>query len=289
MRTTFNFYKVSKHQRRSGFLLILVIAMLAIITLSTVQLANITMRQAIQARAAEQQLQTHWRNLTLERAAFQHAPALLAVQPLGAPSANRAQAASAIQVVVRIDSKDYGVTLEREAGKLPFGALLERFPPNKVAEFARPLLNPSLSFQVLGDRPFTHRPADLASILVSASANQNAALASRMASQRLSLAGRDKLSLAVTDQETLDALWRILFSKPAPKNLLLVRKSGKNIDESLSLAGLRESELAVARQWVTDRDDTYSVWIEQIQPTYAPLRHSVRWGTAPFNYSSADY
>lgn len=280
---------VNQHRRRTGFLLVLVIAMLAIITLTTVQLANMTMRQAILARDAEQQLQAHWRNLTLERVAFQHAPALLEATSQEVAFANRTQALPSAQVLVRIGSKDFSVTIQDESGKLPLGALLEAFPPSQVTEAARPLLDPSLAFRDLGEQPLPSRPSNLTQLVFSENAFPDFVLVSRKASQRLTLAGRDKLSLANTDQETLDVLWHILFDKPAPRSLLMGAVANHNHVESLSLAGLRESELAIARQWTTNRSDVYGVWIEQVRPTYIPQRQTIRWGAAPYSYATTDY
>jgi hypothetical protein len=183
------------------------------------------------------------------------------------------------------------VSVADESAKLPIGALLAALDANRVLDASENLLPAGFRFRPIDQLDTERGFNDLTQLVQgTATSNESPLEVAHAAGTRLTLWGPDKLGLKRASPETLDSLWRALFQRPAPTQLHELRESAGDEVDVLSQLALRETELSLARQWMSSRTSHYSVWIIPQPPSLSPAAFCIQWGSkSSLNHRRIEY
>ncbi|MEM6473735.1 MAG: hypothetical protein AAF802_29520 [Planctomycetota bacterium] len=265
-----------RHQQRSGFLLVTVVTMLAVVTLMLSQLASRSMRTAQQAVLQEHELQKRWATYSIRTAALENARELLRAESL-----RTGRHASSVRRRVVVDGQSYDLLISDESAKVNLPVVRLALGTEATESLVRSLTtsrlrpnqqvnNPEL---LLGKR--WEDWFDAESIAATASTRELA-----RGTSQLTLWGSQKLNVSTCSPQAIEGLWRALLSRPVPEELLEVSAEfpAPALSAVLARLSLRESELNAVRPWLTTESDCYSVWVFPSADSTAKSEFAVEWG-----------
>lgn len=277
----------SPSQRR-GFLLILVVVMIAICVMIMSRIASSSLRQAALANEEEREMRNRWASISLGRFGMQHA-VRIPVQPYGH---SKHEAPQSTLLKVHLANKNWRLHVANEAGKVPVARLAARYDETVCNQIVDSLIAHS-KYPVDIELRFPQRGARIADpnhpISTAASYRWEHWLhrwesteTVVHATEKLTLWGNGKINLRQASPETVDVMWRQLFGRSAPRNLALVlnHPDSSNIEQVISAIALRESQAQTARDWFTLRGECYSSWVFCEDDRRFRTSLFVQWGSS---------
>ncbi len=281
--------RIGQRQRRKhggqGFVLLVVIVMIAVATLILARLSSASLRLASTAVAEERLMRQSWAETSLRRHCLNSAETLLS-ESVGIASGNAE--AGVIWKDVELADHKWRVMISDESSKLNLRHFATSFDSHTVADAIE-------SLQVSG-LPVHARQSEDGSIqsdshrwdewLETTDIEPGARIRSSdgkliaEATQSITLWGDGRLNVIRCAPQTLDYLWRNLFGRNAPSKLhdLHGQTPSPTANQTLSMLGLRDSDLAVAREWVGTRSHCFSVWIFPQTKRQSNVSFFVEWG-----------
>lgn len=248
-------------RRRSGVILVLVLLMIALCAAISSQIATRVIRLSGQAADAQKEAQHRWAAVSLRRTCLELAPALLTVQD-GATDRQLQKRSFSILLSGNL----FEVTVQDESAKLPIQRLLKQYSTESLRPTVRQLAGSQASLRAV----FPKSPTDLSEIMFAPNTHDtSASLRHWLAvSERMTLWTDGKINARVASTETLHGLWRLRFKMEAPEAILaLGDHRGGSLTDYLSKSTLTPSQAQFAANWLTDRSNTYSLWIDAPSPS----------------------
>ena len=267
--------------RREGYLLLTVVVMIAVASLMLARLANTSLRVASVAVEEERDLRSRWAVTSLRRFALDAAPSLLAGPPRDHSHGERAE--PVFWRDVQLAGLRWRVIVSDESAKLSLPHLAARYDTEIVKRRMDDLLGgrvrpkPDFSGREQYDLTRWEHWIENGAFGHSVSAREVA-----VATQRLTLWGDGRLNVCRSEEQTVDILWRQLFARAAPRRLHKVRLQTPppTTDELIAKLGLRESQAAMARKWITTESDCRSVWLFCHSDRRVSSTFFVEWGVS---------
>ena len=270
--------------RRGGYLLLTVIALIAVASLLLGRVATTSMRVAATAMHEERELRHRWAITSMRQHALNVAPQVFVHrQETSDPLQDDSEPAPTVWKDVELGGQTWRVILADESAKLDVARIALHFGQQK----AQSAIN-----EIVTEGSGIRAASDLASIGQVSAGRWDDWLTDRngtpltdpvsiaAATRDLTLWGDGRLNIHRCNAESIETLWRILFNRPAPKSLLRDRRSTSNQSASqlVNSLGLRESQARLARQWLSDGAGCYSVWVFCETDRRVPVSFKVEWG-----------
>lgn len=265
-------------RRRRGYLLFVVVVMIAVASITLSQFASVTMQVASDAVSQEKSVRERWAVTSMRRTCLRLAPEILDAEPRESsqlfPTAWRD---------IRLAEKNWRVIVADESAKLNVQRLCSEVGPQRCANAIDQLLTGNTG----GVASAISRHADSKQskrweAWLKIDGPNEFLTAERMAesTQRVSLWGDGMLNISKCDAETLDVLWKALFGRKAPdvihdRRLEWVQHANAPIT---SLFAIRESQANVVARWVTNQSTCYSMWILHTTEGTSSRSFFVEWG-----------
>lgn len=248
-----------RRSQKSGFVLITVVILLAVVGLMLAKLATISLGQAREANREHRAMQSHWAVTSLRQVVTKRGELLLETN--SSPNQSFAVALSEVQ---------WDVRLADESAKLNLPHLLRERPLIDVRQAADSLMMrtrlASLSRNVASnDQGVMNVPRRYEAWFELRGSGTRADGWMRVG-EDLTLWGDGKLNLNRAPADVIDASWRALFGTPAPAVLRELgdypeNRTNENRQEMVEGLNLGESDQAVFDRFFTFGSTATSVWI----------------------------
>lgn len=257
--------------QKSGFALVVVVVLLAMVSIVLTRVATTSMKQARQAIAEERDCRDRWAVVSLRRFAEQYRTQRQRVLEQSEREGNlESPAALPLPVtenyVVQVGGRQWELWIADESGKLNLRTSSQWFGLERTLEVAQDLLPKRSSLSLVAPQtpasPNMQFPASPQSWFAGyAEWLPPRTLAAH--TEYLTLWGDGKLNLYSADGRTLDAAWRLHFGTPLPQEIIAARRQAArpDINELLATLSLRESQLKTARRGFSTESSCQSTWI----------------------------
>jgi len=264
--------------RRRGYVLVMTLLLLALAGLILVGIARHSLALAQEAIESERDLQDRWGALSLEHALFARADDLLS--PPADVQAPAARPAPRRAGELRLGGTTYRFLLGNESAKLNLNTALRLRDPEAVRGVLAELADQPLPIVL---RPATDEaspPFSSWGQVVAYDQLPEGEVPERLLSGTLHVTcwGNGRLKLTSADPRTIAALCRLARVPPhRGRQLVQVVEAHPEykLPELLAAAQLDERELARLRPHLTDRPETYSLWLVSMQGARRACRFSV--------------
>jgi hypothetical protein len=255
---------------RTGFVLITVVILLAVVALMLARLATVSLVQAREANRERQAMQSRWAVTSIRQLCENRAPALLVSEKtIAQPSRWTEDGTKLPSRTFQIDLNEvaWEIVLADESAKLNLPHLLLERPLVDVRHASASLLPKSGSVNirqniVVDDKRAISTPKQFEAWF-ELRGTQNEVDQWIRVGEHLTLWGDGRMNLKLASPESLDAIWRALFGRPAPIVLQesRVNPDGLNRVGLIKELGLRESEEAIFSRFFSFGGSATSVWI----------------------------
>lgn len=274
------FAKRGSSGARSGYLLVTVLVMIGVVSLLLSQIAASSMRVASSAIAEEREMRNRWAVTSVRRFCLDSAPRLL---ELPSSASGETLAPSILWKDVSVAEQTFRVILADETAKLNLRKIASQYGESTVATVTEELLSDHHGMRSAVGLGASGKPSGTRWENWVADGGTRSLLDPRKiaaATQRLTLWGDGRLNVFSSDEETLEALWRQLFGRRPPNELLEARSQSPRppLGQLLTSLDLRESQAVTARRWLVDESECYSVWIFCQSDRQVPSSLYVEWG-----------
>ncbi len=248
-------------------MLILVLALLTVAGLVAAGTATRSMNLALEAAAAEEDLQTRWTRASLERAVLTRAELLLAAEAARDAVAGRGSwpEPASLERTVSLNGVSLRLTIADESAKANVNALHRVGGSTAVARAVRASAGPAAPS--VRPRPLPGAAADVPAYespgqLFDLGRRPGDATSLRGALGDVTVADVP-LNLARASDDAVRTQAGGVASGSAADALVVARREGAgSLGEILAAAGLRESDLQTLRPALGDRAAAWSLWIE---------------------------
>ncbi len=245
-----------KARQHTGVILVLVLLMIALSAAISSQIATRVIRLSGQAADAQEEAQNRWAAVSLRRTCLDLAPVLLSVRD---GATNRPLREWSFPIF--LNGKRFNVKVQDESTKLPIHRLLKHHTAETLKPTIRRLAGNRANLQAI----FPRSPTDLSEIIVAPLALETSESLRYwlVVSARITLWTDGRVNVTGATPETINELWRLRFNLEAPEEILAIAdQTSGNLNDYLSKAALTPSQVQFAATWLTDRSNTYSLWID---------------------------
>lgn len=274
----------TQRSSRNGFMLLIVVTMLAIVCLVFGQLAQLSLATMQRVKEQEKSARQRWTLVSLRKAALAQVPSVLTARERQVNLTNAAarHADSAIyysQFSEHFQVNHQSVKLEArdESARLLLPDLLTVLTAQEARHLlerlqgSRRLAVRTTAFEAEGKQRVS-RATSWSDVFEFGPANSEYL---PEATDRVTLWGSGQLNVLRADEEVVSDLWRTLFGHFPPRQLLDAKLVYPPIEWSRlrEQLNLREEQVPLADKWLSTRSDCFSLRVTLGAPTELQQRY----------------
>lgn len=266
---------IGTRTRRRGFVLLMVVVLIAIAAMILARLASTSLRVASVAVEEEREMRERWAVTSLRRYSFETAPRLFA----GPSDPDSDEGARAVfWQDVRLAGETWKIVVAEESAKLNLAMFRGQIGSDDWSTDVELLLETdSVRLKSSIESPRLRWGDWLES---AGSSRSPSAEAVATATQRITLWGDGRLNVMQCDDETLGIVWRRQFGHAPPAVLHQMRSQQPRptTQQMMAALDLRDSQRDKANNWITAESRCYSTWVFCRTSHRVPASLFVEWG-----------
>ena len=250
------------HARQGGFVLLMALLVVAVVTALMAGVARHSLARAVQADGAEEQLQLRWGQISCERAALQLAPELIdqAQKPRRAPVAK-------VTMSVRLGAMEFDMLAADENAKVEVNDLYDRLGSLRTQRALIEALGgfkASVKLQPYGAHR-TQKEIEQSTMPLFGSLGQVVDVEPRQlmrAAERITCWSNGKVNFRRASPEVLRAACTSVLDGRDIQQMLIYRAGEAEIDLNNALGALKldKAQRKRAERVLADQSGCYSVW-----------------------------
>lgn len=233
--------------RNQGIVLLLVVVLLAICCLILAQLSMVSFGMVSQSKQRQRDLQRYWSAISIRRAIMPQAKSIW--------TKNASMVKSNAELVFDLGGESHKLRIENENTKLHINRLLKEFPPQSSQDILKKYL---IELDYGAFRKLALLNSDLES-WTELSDVRGASLLET--TNRITIWGDGRLSLWESDFGQLEDVWKGIFGKSLPEQIVTARESfpRPNWDEIKLQLDLSDDDLRKVDEWLATDSTCFSL------------------------------